>query len=131
MFLCEKCHPVGLFPDYSLKSLGRCEDCGETAVCNDICIHRPKPEKTMCDDHIHEQAEIKADRQSAVVDEQIKDILSSSAEVERIIAENASLIADLYCLHHKDCVTCGNLIMQQIDHVIMNDAESTTEAREH
>lgn len=36
MFYCEKCQKKNNWPDSLAKSSGRCEICGEDALCNDV-----------------------------------------------------------------------------------------------
>lgn len=82
------------------------------------------------DEKRHEEQEMKEDRTSALVDSAIEDILGNSSEVERIIIENASDIARVYCLNEGK-PGWDYLVAQQIEFCITDDAESTVEAREH
>jgi hypothetical protein len=36
VFYCNKCKDKNKWPDSYVKSVGRCEMCGDAAVCNDV-----------------------------------------------------------------------------------------------
>lgn len=85
---------------------------------------------SMCDDHIHEIAEIAADKQDAQVTIEVEDLLCNSSEVDRIIQETASDIANVLILNEGKA-NCADLVLQQIMEGILQDAELNIEARNH
>jgi hypothetical protein len=51
MFFCEPCRVKNEWPESTLKSFGRCEECGTEAGCHDVPSHAlpargPKPKRT-------------------------------------------------------------------------------------
>lgn len=53
----------------------------------------------------------------------IEDIEANSSEVDAMVNRLDSSIARLYCLHHKDPLKFGLLVIQQIDQEIESEAE--------
>ncbi len=82
------------------------------------------------DEKRHEIAEIKADRQSAIIDSELKDLLSNCSEIDRIIQATASDIANVLILNEGK-PNCADLVLQQIMEGILQDAELNVEARGH
>lgn len=83
------------------------------------------------DERRHHAEETKAAVTESLVDEQIKAINADVGEMERIITENADLLANIWVLHRGNSFNASRLIYQQLENCIVNDAESTIAARGH
>ena len=59
----------------------------------------------------------------AAISDEIKSLNTDNGEIERIITENADLLADLWVLNHKTPLKATRLIQQQLEHIIICDAE--------
>jgi len=79
----------------------------------------------MCQDI--DQQDSKAEKLHSLTNDAIDEILANSGEVERIIIENASDIARVYCLSQDKHKSYAALVVQQIDICIKEEAESQAE----
>ncbi len=81
-------------------------------------------------DRHHDILEANADRQSAIIDIELKDLLSNCSEIDRIIKKTSSDIANVLILNEGK-PNCADLVLQQIMEGILQDAELNVEARGH